>query len=42
MNHSVKVDLIPIDLSVPGALQKLYDDLRAKGIQVDVLINNAG
>lgn len=37
-----KVDVIEIDLSKVGAAQGLYNQINAKGIQVDVLINNAG
>jgi short-subunit dehydrogenase len=33
---------VPLDLSLPEAPQELYDDLLGAGIQVDVLINNAG
>lgn len=30
------------DLSVPGAPKKLYDDIKADGLEVEILINNAG
>jgi uncharacterized protein len=38
------VRAIPLskDLSIPGAAQSLYDQLREHGIIIDVLVNNAG
>lgn len=30
------------DLSKPGAAEELYHDIRQRGLQVDVLVNNAG
>lgn len=38
----VLVKVIPMDLSLPNAPQRLYDQLKTEGIVVDVLINNAG
>ena len=38
----VDVDLITADLSDPGAPQVLYDEIVARGIEIDTLINNAG
>lgn len=40
--YKVKVDLIALDLSVPGAAKSLFDSVNDKGLQVDFLINNAG
>jgi len=40
--HGVRVDVIPKDLSQPGAAESLDSDLRASGLAVDVLVNNAG
>ena len=30
------------DLSKDNAAQEVYDEVKAKGIEIDVLINNAG
>jgi short-subunit dehydrogenase len=40
--HSIQVITISIDLSVPGSAQALYDQCQEQGLQVDILINNAG
>jgi uncharacterized protein len=40
--YEVPVQTIALDLSRPGASQVLYNQLRRQGIQVDVLVNNAG
>jgi len=40
--HGVGARVIAMSLSEVGAAQQLYDDLRAAGVTVDVLINNAG
>lgn len=40
--YGVKSYVIPSDLSKPGASEALYEEVKAKGIQVDILINNAG
>jgi uncharacterized protein len=40
--YGVEVDVIPMDLATAGAAQRLYDQLRAMGRNVDVLVNNAG
>jgi len=34
--------IVPKDLSVPGAPQEIFDELAKDGVQVDVLVNNAG
>lgn len=41
-NHSVKVMVIAKDLTLPTAPKKIYDEVKATGIEVDYLINNAG
>lgn len=40
--HSVKVTVIAKDLAQPGVAQSLFEAVKADGIQVDYLINNAG
>jgi short-subunit dehydrogenase len=40
--HGVKADVFPLDLSVAGALGELERAVRAAGLSVDVLVNNAG
>ena len=37
-----EVEVIPLDLARAGAAQTLYDELKHRGIAVDVLVNNAG
>ena len=40
--HGVRVDVLPADLTQPGAAQALAAALRRKRRTVDVLVNNAG
>ncbi|HVP62065.1 MAG TPA: SDR family oxidoreductase [Myxococcaceae bacterium] len=40
--HSVDVRTFVLDLATPGAADRLVAELDAVGIQVDVLVNNAG
>ncbi|TFE03821.1 SDR family NAD(P)-dependent oxidoreductase [Jeotgalibacillus salarius] len=40
--YTVQVQVFKSDLSQSGAAQKLYDDVKAQGLTVDTLINNAG
>jgi short-subunit dehydrogenase len=40
--HDVEVDVIPLDLTAPGAADRLYDRLERGGPGVDVLVNGAG
>ena len=40
--HGVNVVCFPADLTEPGAPSALYERIRAAGLNVDVLINNAG
>lgn len=42
VRHGIDTTLITADLSEPEAPRRLYDELAAKGIEVDYLINNAG
>jgi uncharacterized protein len=39
---AVTVRVFPLDLGIDGALQVLCDQLQREGMQVDVLVNNAG
>lgn len=38
----VHVDVLPADLSVPGAPAAVVDEVRARGLAVQVLVNSAG
>ncbi|TVQ44600.1 MAG: SDR family oxidoreductase [Gloeocapsa sp. DLM2.Bin57] len=38
----IKVEVIPLDLTAPGACQQLYQRVSDLGIEIDLLINNAG
>jgi uncharacterized protein len=40
--HAVEVTVFVADLSTPAGAQKLFDDVCAAGLQVDMLVNNAG
>ncbi len=40
--YQIKVCTIEMDLSKPNASKALYDDVKAKNLKVDYLINNAG
>jgi uncharacterized protein len=40
--NGISVTVIPLDLTLPNAPQSLFEDVRRAGIQVDVLVNNAG
>lgn len=40
--HDVAVETIPLDLGARGGPQALFDEVAGRGLQVDVLINNAG
>jgi len=39
---SIRVDVLAIDLSEPGSAHKLFQQVEQLGLQVDILINNAG
>jgi uncharacterized protein len=40
--HQVTVDVVDLDLAVPGAARSLYDEVARLGRRVDLLVNNAG
>ena len=40
--HDIQAKVIPKDLSKSSAPQELYDDIVSDGIDIDVLVNNAG
>jgi uncharacterized protein len=40
--YDTQVKVIPKDLSIQTAGEELYEDLQNQGIEVDVLVNNAG
>lgn len=40
--HGVAVSVITLDLAAPGAGPALFEEVSERGLQVDVLVNNAG
>jgi short-subunit dehydrogenase len=40
--HSVKVQVIGVDLETPSGAKALFDDVKARGLTIDALVNNAG
>ena len=40
--NPIRVELITLDLTEPGAPQRLYAEVLERGLRVDLLINNAG
>jgi len=40
--HGVTVRVMPKDLAQPEAPQQLFDELSRDGVEIDVLVNNAG
>lgn len=40
--HDISAEIVPIDLVKPGAARQLFDEISALGLDVDVLVNNAG
>ncbi len=40
--HRIEVQVLTADLSLPGTPKRIFEELRAAKISVDVLINNAG
>lgn len=40
--HGIRVEVVPADLSVSGAATALVQTLTERGIEVDLLVNNAG
>ncbi len=41
-NHAVRVKTLPVDVAEPGAPQAMADALAEAGVEVGVLVNNAG
>jgi uncharacterized protein len=40
--YGIAVHAFPVDLVMPGAPQELFERIKASGLTIDVLINNAG
>ncbi len=40
--HAAKVQVVPTDLSIPGAASRLHERLAHEGSFVEILVNNAG
>lgn len=40
--HGIRAEVITADLSIPGAADGLVADVEVRGLDVDILINNAG
>ena len=40
--HAVRAKTMPADLSLPGAAEAIADALKGAGVEVGVLVNNAG
>lgn len=40
--HGIRAEVIATDLSGPGAGESLQNEVEARGLQVDLLVNNAG
>ncbi|CAA0125638.1 Oxidoreductase UcpA [BD1-7 clade bacterium] len=40
--HKIKATVLPEDLTSPGAAQRVFEKTQQLGLQIDVLINNAG
>lgn len=40
--HNIKVEVLVQDLTAPGAAKSVFEAVTQKGINVDILINNAG
>ncbi len=41
-NHNIEVQVLSADLARPESSQGIFDELKGRGIIVDVLVNNAG
>ena len=41
-NHGVSARVIAKDLEQPEAAQEIFDELRREGVEVEILVNNAG
>lgn len=42
LRHGAKTEIIPLDLALPEAPQRLWDEVTARDITVHLLVNNAG
>lgn len=42
IRHGIQAKAIAVDLSLPGSASNIFEATEAAGIQVDILINNAG
>jgi short-subunit dehydrogenase len=40
--HGTTITILPADLGEPGAAQAVFDSLNDAGVQIDLLVNNAG
>ena len=40
--HSVRVLIIPKDLTAPSAAKEIFETIKSEGIELEFLINNAG
>jgi len=40
--HGTRCEIIPLDLSVPGHPAKLIEEIEQRGIEIELLVNNAG
>ncbi len=41
-SHSVEAHVLPADLTEPGAARRLFEQVEARGLEVEFLVNNAG
>ncbi|NUS02842.1 MAG: SDR family NAD(P)-dependent oxidoreductase, partial [Nonomuraea sp.] len=41
-DHGVRAEVLPQDLSAPDAATRVADEVAARGLTVDLLVNNAG
>ncbi len=41
-NHDIRVDVISSDLSKPESPRQVFDQLKTRNIEIDVVVNNAG
>ncbi len=40
--HAVQIDFVVVDLAEPRAAERLFEQVSARGLEIDVLVNNAG
>lgn len=40
--HGIKCHIVTIDLSGPGSADRLYEEIEKQGIEIELLVNNAG